>query len=56
MGWKLVVDGLPQPHTRVWVETDTGRKTTSFVKQDGEWVINCPRIRATGAVVVRWRE
>lgn len=41
---------------RVWVMTDTGRETTGYVKSDGEWFINCPRIRATGAKVLRWRE
>jgi hypothetical protein len=25
------------------------------VKSDGEWFINCPRIRATGAKVLRWK-
>ncbi|EFC5369463.1 50S ribosomal protein L13 [Escherichia coli] len=42
--------------TRVWVITDTGRETTGYVKSDGEWFINCPRIRATGAKVLRWKE
>ena len=56
MEWTFVNDGLPQPHVRVWVETDTGRRTTGYVKGDGEWFINCPRIRATGEIVVRWRE
>jgi hypothetical protein len=44
------------PLTRVWVMTDTGRETTGYVKSDGEWFINCPRIRATGAKVLRWKE
>jgi hypothetical protein len=44
------------PFTRVWVMTDTGRETTGYVKSDGEWFINCPRIRATGAKVLRWKE
>ncbi|HBO0728322.1 TPA: 50S ribosomal protein L13, partial [Enterobacter hormaechei subsp. steigerwaltii] len=25
-------------------------------KSDGEWHINCERIRATGAKVLRWKE
>ncbi|HBO0728403.1 TPA: 50S ribosomal protein L13, partial [Enterobacter hormaechei subsp. steigerwaltii] len=25
-------------------------------KSDGEWFINCPRIRAAGAKVLRWKE
>ena len=56
MTYKSVKHGLPRSFTRVWVMTDTGRETTGFVKSDGEWFINCPRIRATGAKVLRWKE
>ncbi|MEP8483878.1 hypothetical protein ABKV78_01320 [Enterobacter asburiae] len=56
MTWIPVSVRLPRSFTRVWVLTDTGRETTGYVKSDGEWFINCPRIRATGAVVLRWRE
>ncbi len=56
MTYKSVMEGKPKPLTRVWVLTDTGRETTGYVKSDGEWFINCPRIRATGAKVLRWRE
>lgn len=56
MTWTPVSVRLPRAFTRVWVMTDTGRETTGYVKSDGEWVINCPNIRATGAVVLRWRE
>ncbi|HAX4942809.1 TPA: 50S ribosomal protein L13 [Escherichia coli] len=56
MTWISVSVRLPRSFTRVWVMTDTGRETTGYVKSDGEWHINCPRIRATGAVVLRWRE
>ncbi|WP_220703745.1 hypothetical protein [Citrobacter braakii] len=56
MTWTPVSVRLPRPFARVWVQTDTGRETTGYVKSDGEWFINCPRIRATGAVVLRWRE
>lgn len=56
MTWVSVSVRLPRAFTRVWVMTDTGRETTGYVKSDGEWFINCPRIRATGAVVLRWRE
>ncbi|MBD1404231.1 hypothetical protein N4Q63_08110 [Leclercia adecarboxylata] len=56
MTWTPVSVRLPRSFTRVWVLTDTGRETTGYVKSDGEWFINCPRIRATGAVVLRWRE
>lgn len=56
MTWTPVSARLPRPFVRVWVLTDTGRETTGYVKSDGEWFINCPRIRATGAVVLRWRE
>ena len=50
MTYKSVKHGLPRSFTRVWVMTDTGRETTGYVKSDGEWFINCPRIRATGAM------
>lgn len=56
MEWTSVAARLPSVFTRVWVMTDTGRQTTGFVKSNGEWHINCPRIGATGAVVLEWRE
>lgn len=56
MTYKSVTEGKPKPLTRVWVMTDTGRETTGYVKSDGEWHINCSRIRATGAKVLRWKE
>ena len=56
MNWKPITESLPKPFARVWVKTDTGRETTGYLKSDGEWVINCVTIRATGAVVVSWRE
>lgn len=56
MNWKLISESLPKPFARVWVKTDTGRETTGYLKSDGEWVINCVTIRATGAKVERWRE
>lgn len=56
MDWILVAEHLPNPFSRVWVLTDTDRQTTGFVKSNGEWHINCPRIRATGAVVLKWKE
>lgn len=56
MKWTPVSVRLPRSFALVWVLTDTGRETTGYVKSDGEWFINCPRIRATGAVVLRWRE
>ncbi|MTH47245.1 50S ribosomal protein L13 [Escherichia alba] len=56
MNWILVTERLPQPFFRVWVQTDIGREATGYVKSDGEWFINCPRIRATGAKVLRWKE
>lgn len=47
---------LPRSFSRVWVMTDTGRETTGYVKSDGEWFINCEKIRVTGAKVLRWKE
>ncbi|EGT5208030.1 50S ribosomal protein L13 [Cronobacter sakazakii] len=56
MTWISVKKRLPRSFDRVWVLTDTGRETTGYVKSDGEWFINCPLIRASGAVVLRWKE
>ncbi|RSB61531.1 50S ribosomal protein L13 [Atlantibacter subterranea] len=56
MTWVSASACLPRTFVRVWVKTDTGRETTGYVNSSGEWVINCPSIRATGAVVVEWRE
>ncbi|HDC4461600.1 TPA: 50S ribosomal protein L13 [Enterobacter asburiae] len=56
MTWTPVSVRLPRPFTRVWVLTDTGRETTGYVKSNGEWFINCERIRATGAQVLCWKE
>lgn len=56
MTYKSVKHGLPKSFTRVWVMTDTGRETTGYVNSVGEWVINCKRIRDSGAKVERWRE
>ncbi|HCF6547561.1 TPA: 50S ribosomal protein L13 [Klebsiella pneumoniae] len=56
MAWVSVQQRLPRTFTRVWVITDTGEQTTAYLKSDGEWFINCDRIRATGAAVLRWRD
>jgi hypothetical protein len=56
MAWVSVQQRLPLTFTRVWVITDTGQQTTAYVKSDGEWFINCDRIRAAGAIVLRWRD
>ena len=56
MEWISVSERQPKAFARVWVLTDTGRQTTGFVESNGEWYINCPRIRATGAVVLQWKE
>ncbi len=56
MTWISISVRLPRSFSRVWVMTDTGRETTGYVKSDGEWFINCLRIRATGAKVLRWKE
>lgn len=54
--WISVKQRIPESFVRVWVMTDTGRQATGYVKSDGEWFINCEKIRATGAQVLRWRE
>lgn len=56
MEWIPAAERKPKEFARVWVLTDTNRQTTGFVKSNGEWHINCPHIRATGAVVLQWRE
>ncbi|AMO81116.1 hypothetical protein [Obesumbacterium proteus] len=56
MVWIEVTERSPKPFARVWVLTDTGRETTGYVNRSGEWVINCKRIRDSGAKVERWRE
>lgn len=56
MAWIPVAERLPKPFERVWVKTDSDRQTTAYVKSDGEWFINCPRIRETGSKVLLWRE
>ncbi|HDZ2596375.1 TPA: 50S ribosomal protein L13 [Klebsiella pneumoniae] len=56
MNWISVTVRHPRSFVRVWVITDTGQQTTAYVKSDGEWFINCYRIRATGAAVLRWRD
>ncbi len=56
MAWISVKQRLPPSFSRVWVIIDTGQQTTAYVKSDGEWFINCQHIRATGAVVLQWRE
>lgn len=47
---------LPKPFVVVWATTDSGRKVTAYVKSNGDWVINCKRIRDSGAKVLRWKE
>jgi len=54
--WILITESQPKPFARVWVRTDTGRETTGYVNSSGEWVINCKRIRETGAKVLSWKE
>ncbi|HBR6834626.1 TPA: 50S ribosomal protein L13 [Klebsiella aerogenes] len=56
MKWISVKERHPRSFVRVWVMTDTGKQTTAYVKSNGEWHINCDRIRATGAAVLRWRD
>jgi len=56
MEWVSASERKPRVFTRVWIKTDTGRETTGYVNSIGKWIINCPSIRATGAVVVEWRE
>ncbi|HBX6372391.1 TPA: 50S ribosomal protein L13 [Klebsiella variicola] len=56
MNWISVTVRHPRSFVRVWVMTDAGKQTTAYIKSNGEWFFNCPRIQATGAKVLRWRE
>ncbi|EBF8123328.1 50S ribosomal protein L13 [Salmonella enterica subsp. enterica] len=56
MSWIPVTERLPRPFSRVWVQTDTGKQVTGYVKSSGEWFINCEAVRDTGAKVLRWKE
>ncbi|MFM7948457.1 hypothetical protein [Hafnia paralvei] len=47
---------LPKPFVVVWATTDSGRKVTAYVKSNGEWVINCPKVAAENPTIVGWRE
>ncbi|SFQ99047.1 hypothetical protein SAMN04487773_0907 [Enterobacter sp. kpr-6] len=47
---------LPEPFTKVWVLTDSGRRVTGYVKSNGEWFIFCREIAATKPEVLRWEE
>lgn len=55
MAWVSASARQPRAFVRVWVKTDTGRETTGYVNSIGGWIMNCPSVRATGAVVVEWR-
>lgn len=43
---------LPKPFVVVWATTDSGRKVTAYVKSNGEWVINCPKVAAENPTIV----
>jgi hypothetical protein len=46
--------GKPEPLSRVWVTTDSGRVTTAYVTESGEWYLLCPKARKAGEAIVRW--
>ncbi|WP_152976861.1 DUF551 domain-containing protein [Franconibacter helveticus] len=54
MTWISVKQRLPEPFTKVWVLTDSGRKVTGYVKSNGEWHLLCPQVAATKPEVIRW--
>ncbi|CZW48595.1 gp12 [Enterobacter hormaechei] len=56
MTYKSVTEGKPKPLTRVWVETDTGRETTGYVKSNGEWYLLCRKVAAENPEVIRWED
>lgn len=55
MEWINVTEKLPKTLSRVWVETESGRKTTAYLKSDGQWFLFCRKIADTNPVIVRWR-
>lgn len=55
MNWIPVTERLPRKFSRVWVQTDTGKQVTGYVKSNGEWFIFCQLVRDSGAKVIRWR-
>lgn len=56
MSWISVKDRLPAPHTKVWLITDSGKRTTGYRKPNGEWVILCRKIAAEKPEIVSWEE
>ncbi|MBK5074603.1 DUF551 domain-containing protein [Budviciaceae bacterium CWB-B4] len=56
MIWISVNQRLPEPLTKVWVKTNTGKQTTGYVKNNGEWHLFCRRIAADNPVIVEWGE
>jgi len=47
---------LSDPLTRVWVMTDAGRKTTAYLKRDGEWFLFSRKIATDNPKVVNWED
>ena len=56
MAWVSTQQRLPPPFTKVWVMTDSGRRTTAYVKSNGDWFVFCPKIAAEKPEIVRWEE
>lgn len=56
MVWTPVTETLPKPLERVWIMTSTGRKTTGYLKANGEWFLFCRKIAADNPKIVGWRQ
>jgi len=56
MAWVSVKQRLPEPFVKVWVMTDSGRKVTGYVKNNGEWFIFCREVAAGNPEVISWEE
>jgi len=56
MVWVNASERLPKPFACVWIKTSTGRQATAYVKSNGEWIINCPKVAADNPTVMEWRE
>lgn len=56
MAWVSTLQRLPAPFTKVWVLTSSGKRTTGYVKSNGDWFVFCRKIAATKPDIVEWED
>ncbi|EFV8168209.1 hypothetical protein H3S60_002059 [Salmonella enterica] len=56
MSWIPVTERLPRAFSRVWVQTDTGKQVTGYVKSNGDWYLLCRKVAAEKPEVIRWED